>query len=241
MNDVFHLTDRHHLEQDVRDLGVRLIAAHEQERIRLSRELHDDVAQRVALSVVELDALRQRLTDTPEDVQSRLARISAGLADIGSELHRLCYELHPVRLELLGLHKSIRTFCTELARVRHITIDLQIAELPMALDTGTALSLYRITQEALYNVVKHSGATRAIVALRCEGGALVLRVVDDGVGFDPHAVRQKYTLGLISMRERARLVHGELLVSSKPAAGTAIEVRVPVASGAYANHVEQRI
>jgi signal transduction histidine kinase len=99
---------------------------------------------------------------------------------------------------------------------------------PAAIDADSEVCLYRITQEALHNVVKHSHARHARVAITFGADEIVLRVVDDGVGFDPQAVREKVTLGLVSMRERARLLRGTLIVSSKPGEGTAIEVRLPI-------------
>ena len=222
------LTERHHVEEELRDLGGRLINAYEQERVRLSRELHDDVSQRVALLSAELGLLRKLLVNAPEDVREQVARISSEAAGIGSELHRFSHELHPARLQQIGLEASIRHFCDELAGARQLTVDLDIAGVPAGLGLDSALCLYRITQEALHNVVKHSGASRATVALRSESGEVVLSVVDNGMGFDPVAVRQKDALGLVSMRERARLVQAQLVVFSKPGAGTTVEVRLPL-------------
>ena len=222
------LTERHHVEEELRDLGGRLINAHEQERVRLSRELHDDVSQRVALLSAELGLLRKLLVNAPEEVREQVARISSEAAGIGSELHRFSHELHPARLQQIGLEASIRHFCDELAGARQLTVDLEIAGVPAGLGLDSALCLYRITQEALHNVVKHSGASRATVALRSDSGDVVLSVVDNGMGFDPVAVRQKDALGLVSMRERARLVRARLVVFSKPGAGTTVEVRLPL-------------
>jgi signal transduction histidine kinase len=130
-------------------------------------------------------------------------------------------------LKQLGLEASIRQFCDDLAEARQLTVHLEIAGVPAALELDAALCLYRVTQEALHNVVKHSGVSRATVALRSEPDGIVLRVIDNGVGFDPERVHQRDTLGLISMRERARMVRAHLLVSSKPGAGTTVEVHLP--------------
>lgn len=224
-------SERHRVEQELRELSGRLINAHEQERIRLSRELHDDVAQRVTLLATELGILRRRLESNRADAQEQLARLSAQTGEIGSELHRLSHELHPARLEQIGLEASVRGFCRELSDARHIPIDVEIGDLPATLAEDVRLCLYRIAQEALQNVVKHSGAARAALTLAADGNDVLLRVVDDGDGFDQLAVREKDTLGLVSMRERARLVQGRLSVTSKHREGTRVEVRVPV--GAY--------
>ncbi len=220
-------TERHRVEQELRDLSGRLIGAHEQECIRLSQELHDDIAQRVALLAVELGVLRQRLASAPQDIRQQVATLSARAEDIGSGVHRLSHELHPSRLQHLGLEESIRMCCRDVAEARQISIHVEIAEVP-ALEADVALCLYRITQEALHNIVKHSGATRVVVTLALGEGEVSLSVVDNGMGFDPATVREKDTLGLVSMRERARHVQGQFWVTSKPDDGTRVEVRVPV-------------
>jgi signal transduction histidine kinase len=213
------------------DLSL-LINAHEQERIRLSRELHDDVAQRVAFLSVELSELRHRLAGLPVEFLERLARLSVETAEIGSELHRISHALHPANLERLGLEAALRSFGQNLAETKRITIDMRIHDLPKAFGTDVALSLYRIAQEALHNIVKHSGATHATVSLAADNRGLVLSVSDNGIGFDPVAVRKKGTLGLVNVRERARLVGAHVQVSSKVGEGTVVHVRVPLDGGA---------
>jgi signal transduction histidine kinase len=230
-------TERHHVEQELRNLGGRLINAHEQERIRLSQDLHDDVSQRIALLSAEIGLLRQRLNDAPKDVKDQLARVSVNAANIGSELHRFSHELHPARLRKFGLEASIRHLCDELSEARRLVVDLDISGVPPALEEDLALCLYRIAQEALHNVIKHSGASRASVVLRTDGGKVVLSVTDNGAGFDLEEVRHKDTLGLVSMKERARLVHAHLRVSSAPGAGTTIEVHLPLDS----SHVQSTL
>src|SRR5262245_406855 len=222
-----HPTDRHELERELRDLGGRLIAAHEQERIRISRELHDGIAQRVSFLSAELGILQRQLASAPQDVQDQMTQLSNAMADVGSELHRLSHELHPAPLEQLGLEAALRSFCNELARRGRIAFHLECADVPSELPTDVALCLYRITQEALHNVVKHSGAAHAHVALTGGRNGIVLRVTDDGAGFDPREASQKGTLGLVSIRERARHVRAQLVLSSNPGEGTLIEVRVP--------------
>jgi signal transduction histidine kinase len=221
-------SERHEAEDELRDLGGRLIAAHEQERIRLARELHDDLAQRVAFVSTGLDLFRQRLSNAPPGAEDDVATLASAITDIGSELHRVSHELHPARLELLGLEASIRSFCKALAHTHAITVRVDIDAVPRTLGPEADLCLYRITQEALHNVQRHSGATHATVTLNQVGDDIILSIRDDGVGFEPQKIRSKGTLGLVSMRERARLVRGQLLMSSQPGAGTRIEARVPI-------------
>ncbi len=220
-------TEHHHAAEELSELSGRLIHAYEQERIRLSRELHDDVAQQVSLLAAEVSLLHDRLRHASADVRQEIEKLSAHIEEIGSGLHRVAHELHPARLAQLGLADSIRIFCREMADVRRISIRVEIAGIPSEIESNVALCLYRITQEALQNVVKHSRASRAIVALAAARNEILLTVIDDGAGFDPMAVRQKATLGLVSMRERARLMRGQLVVTSKPGAGTWVEALVP--------------
>jgi len=186
------------------------------------------MAQRVAFLSVELTELRHRLAGLPVEFLERLARLSIETAEIGSELSRISHALHPANLERLGLEAALRNFCTELAETKRLTIQMGIDDLPKAFGTDVALCLYRIAQEALHNVVKHSRATHATVSLTTNNGELVLSVSDNGIGFDPVSGRDKGTLGLLSLRERARLVGAHLQVSSKLGEGTVVEVRVPL-------------
>jgi PAS domain S-box-containing protein len=223
------LSDRHHAQNEIQKLGGQLINAHEHERIRLARELHDDVGQRVALLSMELVTLREQLHTSAGQVRDRLTQLASDAVEIGTQLHRFAHELHPARLAQLGLEESIRSFCEDLNRSTRVKVELTIGGLP-PLHTDIALCLYRIAQEALQNVVKHSGISRATLVLTGTGDELVLEVSDQGAGFETSAPRRQDTLGLVSMRERARLVHGQLTVSSQPGAGTTVCVRVPVAS-----------
>ena len=154
-----------------------------------------------------------------------LRKLADEAADVGVELHRVSHELHPARLQQLGLEQSVRSFCEELTAARKIAIDVQIEVASVQFAPEVALCLYRVAQEALQNVVKHSGAGKAVLRLIIDDREVVLRVAGDGVGFDPSAVRQKATLGLISMRERTRLVNGRFLVSSDGSSGTIVDVR----------------
>jgi signal transduction histidine kinase len=208
--------------------SAALAHAQEQERARISRELHDDIAQRIALLSAELGAIRHLLANATQDVQEHVARVASETASIGLDLQRIARGLHPAGLQRLGLGASIRRYCAQRARAHRITIDAELCEVPAALDREAALGLYRIAQEALNNVVTHSRASHAIVTLTTVRSELVLRIVDRGVGFDLQTIHAKETLGLISMRERARLVHARLQVSSTPGGGTSIEARLPL-------------
>jgi PAS domain S-box-containing protein len=229
------VTERKRAEEALRGVSGRLINAHEQDRIQLARELHDDVAQRLALLSLELDVLEERLGDTT-DCRAQVHSLSTTAKELALDLHRLAHQLHPARLEQLGLAAAIRGFCQEMSKAHRIAIDVDIEALPASLGQEVALCLYRVTQEALQNVVKHSGVAAAAVRLAVGGGELRLEIVDRGVGFDTQAAHEQASLGLVSMRERARLVHGHLQIESRKGDGTSVAIRIPSAGGlpAYA-------
>ena len=224
------VTDRKRAEEALRGVSGRLIDAHEQDRIRLARELHDDVAQRLSLLSLELDVLHDKLKDAHED-RARVDALSRIAKELASDVHQFAHQLHPARLRQLGLEEAIRGFCRELSSAHRIAIDVGIHSLPSPLPPEVTLCLYRVTQEALQNVIKHSGVASANVRLTGIGPELHLEIVDHGVGFDTSASSELTSLGLVSMRERVRLVKGQLQVESASGVGTHISVRVPITSG----------
>jgi signal transduction histidine kinase len=147
-----------------------------------------------------------------------------------SEVHQLSHELHPAHLKQVGLVAAVRGFCKEFALIHEMAVEFSDRSVPPVVQEDAALCLYRIVQEALHNVVKHSGGTMATVELAMEGSELRLAVVDDGVGFDPDIRRVDGSLGLVSMGERARFFRGVLFVESHLGKGTRLEVRLPIAA-----------
>jgi PAS domain S-box-containing protein len=221
-------TARKLAEEAAHDLSGRLIHAQEEEQMRLARELHDDLSQSLALLSVELEMLGQRPPAELGQISARMQEFSAQVKRLSSEVHRLSHQLHPAKLEQLGLVAAMRGFCKELAMAHELTIEFADRSVPRTVPEDTALCLYRITQAALHNVVKHSGGTTARVELAMDGGELRLIVADDGIGFDPATIRVNGSLGLVSMAERARFVHGRFSIESHVGEGTRIDVRVPI-------------
>jgi signal transduction histidine kinase len=214
--------------RQLQNLSSQLLTAQESERRRIARELHDDLNQRLALLSVELDVLSQRLPESPTQIRERLEELSAEVKQLSSFVHNLSHQLHPSKLEQLGLVAAVRGLCKELTQNYRLLIEFTPHEVPEAIPKGAALCLYRIVQEALGNVIKHSGAEHVGVELTGSANAVCLRVIDDGSGFDPGLVGGHEGLGLVSMRERLRLVSGEIAIDSRPAGGTRIDVRVPL-------------
>ena len=222
------ISERKHSEDALRTLGGRLIQAQEQERVRISRELHDDICQRLALLGVELESLR----DSPELTDHRLQEITAHLAqftiEIGSSVQALSHELHSSKLEILGTTPAMKSFCGEFSRQHHVKVEFG-SNVSKPLPRDVSVCLYRVLQEGLHNAVKHSGAKEFFVQLRSEPGAVELTVRDFGAGFDVAGITAERGLGLVSMQERVNLVDGTFSIESEPAHGTTLRARVPVA------------
>jgi two-component system sensor kinase FixL len=226
------ITKRKQAEEAAHNLSGRLIQAQEEAQMRLARDLHDDLSQSLALLSVELEMFGQSPPAERGQISGRMQKFSAQVKRLSADVHRLSHELHPAKLEQLGLVAAVRGFCKEFAVAHEMAIEFADRSVPRTVPEATALCLYRIVQEALHNVVKHSGGTVASVELAMEGGELRLAVTDDGVGFDPETMRANGSLGLVSMGERARFVHGLVSVESQAGKGTRIEVRVPIAAAA---------
>jgi signal transduction histidine kinase len=218
------ITSRKQAEEAAHDLSGRLIEAQEEHQMQLARDLHDDLSQSLALLSIELEMFGQ---SRPAE-RDQMKAFSAQVTSLSLEVHRLSHELHPTTLEQLGLVAALRGFCEEFGLAHKLAIEFTDRSVPQAVPQDTALCLYRIAQEALHNVAKHSRATATRVDLVKDDGELRLTIDDDGVGFDPKATRANASLGLVSMSERARFVHGRLSVESHAGKGTRVDVHVPI-------------
>jgi PAS domain S-box-containing protein len=217
-------------QRELRLLTGRLLRAQEMERRRIARELHDDLSQNLALLSVEMELLGQSSQAANGDAR-RMQDLSDRVKQLATSVHDLSRQLHPTKLEQLGLAPALRSLCDELGNVHGLRIDFSPGAPAGRVSEDAALCLYRIVQEALRNIIKHSGARRAAVELGGAADAVELRIADDGTGFDPRLADGKGGLGLVSMRERLRLVGGTIAIDSQPGAGTRVSVRVPVGGG----------
>ena len=217
---------RKEAEVAAQTLSGRLIHAQEVERARLARDLHDDLNQSLALLAVELDLLGQKPPASRSEITDRMRGFSAQVKSLSSDVHRLSHELHPAKLEQLGLVATVRGYCRDLAAAYRVEIEFEPRDVPRALPDDVALCLYRVVQEALQNVVKHSGAEGARVELTADKNELSLVVSDHGCGFDAADKKGGSSLGLVSMRERVRLLNGQLSVMSAAGEGTRVKVRI---------------
>ena len=219
------ITERREAEKAAGELGGLLIGAMETERARLGRELHDDLSQRIALLAINLQMLN---ATNPADLTERIRELSENIDGISHEVHRISHQLHPATLEQLGLEVALRGFCRELAKTHELVVDLKCDGLPKTLPEEVALCAFRLTQEALRNVIKHSQVKEAVVRVAMDGDVLTITVSDNGVGFDRNDISSRASLGLISMRERVASLGGSLKIDSKVGAGTTVEAKIRI-------------
>ena len=224
------VTERKLAEEALSRVSQRLIEAQEQERSRLARELHDDIKQRLAFLAFTLEALKQGLPAA--ELKQQIGNACKQVVDLGSDIQALSYRLHSPRLELLGLVKAATDFCAELTEQQRVNIDFHADNIPQRLSQEVSLCLFRVLQEALQNAIEHSGVRCFGVLLCGQENEVELTVRDEGSGFELEKAIHRPGLGLTSMRERLRLVGGQLSIDSKPQHGTTIRARVPLSPSA---------
>jgi PAS domain S-box-containing protein len=220
------ITARRRKEQEVHALTARLIGAQEEERKRLARELHDDLNQQIAALSIATGNVKRQIPREQVEARAESDRLHQKLVQIAETVRRMSHELHPAILEYSGLAPALRTYCEEFGSLAGIAVSLDIRGTLDSVPGPVALCVYRITQEALRNVARHSGAKAAAVQVEHEGSRLRLQISDVGVGMDPAAPAAG--LGLVSIQERARLVDGHVEITSAPNQGTTITVVIPV-------------
>jgi PAS domain S-box-containing protein len=220
-------TERELAEEALSTASQRLIQAQEQECSRLARELHDDISQRLAMLAVNLEVVKRGLPDSADELGRQIGEVHEQVVAVGKEIQALSHRLHSPKLELLGLAATASSFCKEFSDQKKVEIEFQSESIPKELPQEIALCLFRVLQEALQNAVKHSGSRRLQVSLRGGESKIELTVQDSGVGFEPEAAIKGPGLGLTSMKERLKLVDGQLSIDSKLQGGTTIHARVP--------------
>jgi signal transduction histidine kinase len=224
------ITERRLAEAALANVSRKLVEAQEQERIRIGRELHDDIGQRLALAVIELQELHEDPLILPE-VRNRMGKLQKQTSEIATDIQSLSHELHSAKLQYLGIAAAMRGFCREFGEQQKVEIDFQAHDLPSLVSPDTSLCFYRVLQEALHNSAKHSGVRRFEVRLWGTPDEIHLTVRDSGAGFEREAAKESRGLGLISMEERLKLLKGTLSIESQSKRGTTIHARVPLGSG----------
>jgi signal transduction histidine kinase len=223
-------SERHlrQLYEQNRDLAGRLINAQEEERRRIARDLHDDLSQQLAGLSIMLSGLKHKVAKLPgqHDIDQSVTTLQGRASTLAEAVRNLSHELHPTVLQHAGLVASLRRHCADVAQHHHVTVAFEAADDLDMLDAEIALCLYRITQEALTNAIRHARAHAIRVGLVASGGTIELSIADDGVGFVT-GERTGAGLGLRSIEERVRLTGGDVSIESEPGHGTTVRVRIP--------------
>ena len=222
------ITERKLAEEALSTVSQKLIEAHEEESTRIARELHDDITQRLAMVSVRLGYVTQSAPASAAGLTQEIGNIRQEIEALASDIQTLSHDLHPPKLELLGLEAAAAGFCEELSHRHGVTIAVHVEHIPTALPRAISLCLYRVLQGALQNVVKHSGARHAHVSLSGQINTISLTVKDSGVGFDPHEAMRGPGLGLTSMKERLKIIGGQLSIHSNRGRGTTIHAVAPL-------------
>lgn len=216
-------------QTELRALTALLLTAQDEERRRISRDLHDDVNQRLAMMVVELEAIEHTHPDIHAVMASRLRSLKDNLSELSEDVRHLAYQFHPSVLDDLGLQVALQRLVDDFATRTSIASTFRGPSATDAVPLAEATCLYRIAQEALSNAGKHANATAVDVELAYEEDRLALTIRDNGIGF--HATQpnpERVGIGLVSMKERAHQVNGELAVESKVGRGTTVRATVPL-------------
>jgi PAS domain S-box-containing protein len=219
------ITERKRAESEIKDLSARLIHAQEEERTRLARELHDDLGQQIAVLSLALSNLKRDIPAEFAPMQAQSERIREKLAHLAHATRRISHELHPPTLEQCGLEVALRALCSELSALSGIHVSFHSSGDFSGLSPELALCAFRVAQEGLQNVAKHSGTDQANLSLEESETAITLNVSDRGRGMRLDGSRTG--LGLTSMKERARLLDGTLEIHSQLNSGTSLILTLP--------------
>jgi len=204
-----------------------LMLGQEAERKRVARELHDGVGQRIALLAMTLREMEGLVSASSPSLAEKLSAAQDEVDRIATDLHRLSHNLHPSSVAHLGLVPALRRLCKEFSEQMNISVEFRTAGDCARLSEETALALFRVGQECLANVAKHSRSREAKVLLRELPTEIRLTVIDNGVGFDVSQVHSNPGLGLVSIHERARMLGADVEIRSSPSRGTQVELRMP--------------
>ena len=217
--------------QELRALAGRLIHAEEEERKRMSRELHDDLTQKLALLAFDTASLVLAPPPALEEMKGSLRSLQTRIVQLAEGVRQISHQLHPAILEDLGLTAALSELCEEFSTREGVEVVFEKEDMPKNLPVDVATCLYRVAQEALHNVSKHAHATEVRLKISGSPEGFHLCIYDTGVGFDSQTDLFQRGLGIVSMKERVRLVQGEFSIHSQPGRGTEVKVFVPLSKG----------
>ncbi|MDR4470928.1 MAG: PAS domain-containing protein, partial [Nitrospira sp.] len=216
-------------EAQLRDLGAKLLRAQEEERRRISRDLHDDVMQRMGALALELHALASSTSSCDMELRSQIKGCGASAEQLTTDLQRMAHQLHPSVLEFGGLEMAVREQVHEFGARTGLSAEVITLNVPRDIPLDHATCLYRVLQEGLQNVQKHANATTVLVRLLRTGQGLGLCIHDDGRGMEStDGTGRRRGLGLTSMAERVGMLGGRFRIRAIPNDGTELHAWVPL-------------
>jgi signal transduction histidine kinase len=241
------ISARKESEEKIHQLSQQLIQAHENERQMIARELHDTVAQELSATKMKCDLIYNELLNGRPPEAQRIQAICEALQKTILDIRNMSYNLRPPELEELGLVETIYRFCEEFIQMWGVPVDFQAAGFKnLKLGHDDQINLYRLVQEGLTNIHKHAAADRVTVKLAAAFPNIILRIEDNGRGFDVQkraaAADQEKRMGLRSMQERVNLMNGEMKLKSKPGRGTKVTIKLPIGGNkrdAQENHLNR--
>ena len=219
--------DRKLAGERLTSLSGKLIEAQEEERKRIARDVHDDYSQRLAMLAIDVENLAAMLGDSSQESKQELHEFYERISELGADMHSLSHQLHSSTLASLGLVAGVRAFCEEFEVIEKIQVDFAHENVPRSIPGDAALCFFRIVQEGLRNVKRHSGADKASVGIEWSAGNLHVTVSDHGKGFDVESPPVGSGIGIWSMQERLRLLGGRLQIQSNLMQGTRIDAWLP--------------
>ncbi|BBO67385.1 hypothetical protein DSCA_13150 [Desulfosarcina alkanivorans] len=239
------VTQRKQAQDQVQSLTHQLIKAQENERLKISRDLHDHIAQDLSTLKISLETL---FKDQPAAITSKVSQLSGLLQRSIASVRDMAYDLRPPGLDQLGLVRTLYLYCEDFSKSNGVEIDFAAAGVDeLDLEYETEINIYRLIQEALNNIKRHAGADRATIRLVASSPDIVIRIKDNGKGFDVNDRRRRALkekrMGLQSMVERVGLLGGKINIQSRPAKGTYILIEIPLkekASGFQEEHSDRR-
>jgi PAS domain S-box-containing protein len=225
------VTERVRSREELATFAAESAGVREQEKSRIARELHDELAQMLTALKMDTIWMRDHLPRDGAAAQEKITQMLAMLDAAVASTRRIAADLRPLVLDDLGLVAAIEWAAQNFTQRTGVPCRLAVDE-TLELDEPYATGVFRIVQESLQNIAKHARASEAVVELRRQDEALVLRVQDDGIGFRLGDPRKPQSLGLVGLRERAHLLQGEIRIDSSPGAGTRVDARIPIQGGA---------
>ena len=221
------ILERRRAESELEDVAGRLIHAQEEERGRIGRELHDHISQMLGILTIEIDQLHADGASASPAIADALGHLRQRVSEISDDVHRLSHRLHSSTLDYLGLAPALQKLVGEFSQRHDIAISFAHDALPSSMPSDVALCLFRIVEEALNNIARHSDAPSAQIRVKGDSSGVHLTVEDTGRGFDSASIQKKAGLGLVSMHERLRAQRGTVRIDSAPGRGTRIDVWIP--------------